>query len=83
MYPHLQPNALDRVLVGDLQHLHGADHALHRHEDVLKDEFDEAALVLVRVAGAVDDAHLLYEGRFPRLSSALKEMDFNTKISTI
>ena len=68
--PHLQADALDGVLVGDLQHLHGADHALHRHEDVLKDEFDEAALVLVRVAGPVDDAHLLDEGRLARLSSA-------------
>ena len=71
--PHLQADALDGILVGDLQHLHGADHALHRHEDVLKDEFDEAALVLVRVAGPVDDAHLLDEGRLARLSSAWME----------
>jgi hypothetical protein len=36
----------------------------------LKDEFDEAALVVVRVPGPVDDPHLLDERRLARLTSA-------------
>jgi len=56
------------VFVGDLQRLCGADHGLHGGEDVLVDQADEASLVLVRVARAVDDPHLLDEGALATLS---------------
>jgi len=56
------------VSVGDAQRVHGADHGVHSHEDVLVDELDEAAAVVVRVAGAVDDSHLLDERTLARLA---------------
>lgn len=58
------------VFVGDLERLHGPDHGLHGGEDVLVDQLGEAPLVLVGVAGAVDDPHLLDEGALPALSRA-------------
>ena len=51
-----------------MKHVHGAYHALHRHKYVLINQLDEAALVLVGVAGTVNNAHLLDESRFSRLS---------------
>ena len=51
----------------EFEHLHGVDHALHRHENVLVDELGEAAPVLIRVAHAVNDAHLFDERGLPRL----------------
>lgn len=47
------------VAVRQLEVVHGAHERLHGHEDVLEDEAREAAPVIVRVARAVDDAHLL------------------------
>lgn len=52
------PHLVLLVFVGDFERLGGTDHGLHRREDVLVDQLDEAALVFVRVAGAMDDAHL-------------------------
>ena len=50
--------------------VHGPDHGLHGHEDVLVDELDVGLLVLVGVAGTVDNSHLLDKRRLARLSSA-------------
>ena len=61
-----------RVLVLDLEQVHGPDHGLHRHEDVLVDQLDVSPLLLVRKACSVDDLHLLDEGRLARLSSACR-----------
>lgn len=58
------------VLEGDFQGLGGADHGLHRSEDVLVDQFSVAFPVLVCVARAVNDPHLLDEGAFAAFSSA-------------
>lgn len=58
------------VLVGDLQCVHGLDQGLHGREDVLVDQPGEASLVLVGVAAAVDDPHLLDEGALPTLASS-------------
>lgn len=54
----------------NFQYLHGADHRLHGHEDVLEHKFDEGLLVLIRIAAAVDDAHLLDECGLARLAGA-------------
>ena len=59
-----------RVLVLDLEKVHGSDHGLHGHEDVLVDQLDERSLVLFSEAGAMDDSHLFNESRFPRLPCA-------------
>lgn len=56
------------VFEAEFEQVHGFDHTLHRHKNVLVHEFDEAPLILVRVARAVDDAHLLDEGRLSRLT---------------
>lgn len=56
------------IAVLNLQQIHRPDHGLHRHENVLVHEFDEASLILVRVAGTVDDPHLLDKGRLARLA---------------
>jgi len=56
------------VSVGDAQSVHGANHGIHCHEDVLIDELDETAPVVVRVAGAVNDSHLLDERALARLT---------------
>ena len=56
------------MLVGNFENIHCPDHTLHGHEDVLKDQLDEAAPVILGVAGTVDNAHLLDESRFARLA---------------
>jgi len=56
------------IAVLNLQEIHRPDHGLHRHKNVLVHEFDESSLILVRVAGTVDDPHLLDEGGFARLA---------------
>lgn len=69
-YSHSQSHHIVRGNVLDLEEVHGANHRLHRHEDVLVHQLDEAPLVLVRVATAVNDAHLLDECGLARLTSA-------------
>ena len=58
-----------RVLVLDLEKVHGSDHGLHGHEDVLVDQLDVRPLFLVWKASSVDDLHLLDERRLARLAS--------------
>ena len=58
-----------RVLVLDLEQVHGPDHGLHRHEDVLVDQLDVRPLLLIWKASSVDDLHLLDERRLARLAS--------------
>ena len=60
------------MLVWNFEEVHRSNHALHGHEDVLKDQFDEAPLVVVGVAGPVDDPHLLDERRLAGLTSPWK-----------
>ena len=50
-----------RVLVLDLEKVHGSDHGLHGHEDVLVDQLDESSLVFLSEARAMDDSHLFNE----------------------
>lgn len=57
------------IAVLDFQEVHRPDHRLHRHENVLVHEFDEPSLILVRVAGAMDDPHLLNESGLAGLAS--------------
>lgn len=58
------------IFVGDLERLHGSDHGLHGCEDVLVNQFDETPLVLVRVAGTVDNPHLFDECALSTFTSA-------------
>lgn len=53
--------------------LHSADHRVHRHVDVLIDKFDECSFVVVRVARAVNDAHLFNKRRLAGLARAQQE----------
>ena len=71
-----------RVLVLDLEQVHGPDHGLHRHEDVLVDQLDVRPLLLVRKACSVDDLHLLDERRLARLPGACVEKSLLLKQST-
>ena len=50
------------ILVLYLEEVHGSDHGLHGHEDVLVDQLDVGPLVIIIEAGSVDDSHLLDEG---------------------
>lgn len=59
-----------RIGVFDLKKVHRSDHGLHGHEYVLVYEFNKPPLVVVRVAGAVDDSHLFDERGFAGLTSA-------------
>lgn len=52
---------IGRVCVLYLEKVHGSYHALHGHEYVLVDQFDEASLIFVRVSGTVNDSHLFNE----------------------
>ena len=54
--------------------VHGPDHGLHGHEDVLVYELDVRLLVLVRVTGPVNNPHLLDKRGLPRLSSSCKHV---------
>lgn len=66
---HIYTYYVRGIAILDLQEVHCPDHRLHRHENVLVHEFDEPSLILVRVAGAVDDPHLLNEGGLAGLAS--------------
>ena len=66
-----------RVLVLDLEKVHGSDHGLHGHEDVLVDQLDVRPLLLIWKASSVDDLHLLDKGRFAGLASACGIIAFN------
>lgn len=58
------------VFERDLEVLRGTDHGLHGGEDVLVNEFGEAALVLVGVARPMNDAHLFDERTLAALTRA-------------
>ena len=62
-----------RILVLDFEKLHGTDHGLHGHEDVLKDQLDEPSLIFVCVTGSVNNAHLFNERRFAGFSRTCKD----------
>jgi hypothetical protein len=53
-----------RVAVGNVQGLHGPYHGLHGHVNILENQSDEIPPVVLGVAGAMNDPHLLDEGRF-------------------
>ena len=57
------------ILVRYLQRLHCTNHTTHCHEYVLVDKFNEATFVIIGIAAAVDNSHLLYECTFTRLTS--------------
>ena len=61
------------ILVWYFQRVHGSDHGIHGHEYILVDQFDETALVLVRVTRAVNDTHLLDERTLARLASTCRK----------
>ena len=65
-----------RVLVLDLEKVHGSDHGLHGHEDVLVDQLDVRPLLLIWKASSVDDLHLLDERRLARLASTCGKTQF-------
>jgi len=58
------------VCVVDAQNLHGADEGLDGGDHVLEDQPREAFPLLLRVARAVDDPHLLDERALPALPGA-------------
>lgn len=62
------------ITVLDFQEIHRPDHGLHRHENVLIHKFDKPSLVLVRVAGTVDNPHLLNEGGLARLAGSCNKV---------
>jgi len=59
-----------RVCILYLKEIHGTNHGLHRHEDVLIDELNESSLVFIRVPGSMNDSHLFDKRGLPRLSRA-------------
>ena len=56
------------MLVLDFKKLHGTDHGLHGHKDILKDQFDETSSVLFGISRAMNDAHLFDKSGFTRFS---------------
>ena len=58
----------DAVL--DLECVHGLDHGLHGHENVLINESDVATFVVIIIARAVNDAHLFDKRRLARFARA-------------
>lgn len=78
-----QPYLVVLVLVGDQERVHRSNHGLNRREDVLVHQFRETLLVLLGVAGTVNNSHLLDKGALPALSSPcttkLSDTDIITK----
>lgn len=60
------------IRILDVEGVHGANHGMHSHENVLVDNFDETTLVIIWVTRPVDDAHLFDEGALARLSCTCK-----------
>ena len=58
------------ILILDFKEIHCFNHTLNCHKNVLIDELYETFFIFVRISGAVDDSHLLYERALPRLSGA-------------
>ena len=56
------------MLVLDFEKLHGTDHGLHGHKDVLKDQLNETSPILFCVSRTMNDAHLFDKGRLAGLS---------------
>ena len=56
------------MFVLDFKKLHGTDHGLHGHKNVLKYQFDETSSVLFGVSRAVNDSHLFDKSGFTRFS---------------
>jgi len=63
-------NLICWIPVGNAQSVHCTYHRVHCHEDVLIDEFDETASVVVRVPSAMNDSHLLDERALAGLAGA-------------
>lgn len=78
--PSKKTYRVGRIFVIDFEHVHGLDHALHGHEDVLVDQLDEAPLVFIRVTGTVDNSHLLDEGTLARFSSPFGKKNISIKV---
>ncbi len=62
------------VAIRDTERVHGPDHRLHRHENVLVDKANKRALVLFRVATAVDNSHLLDKRGLAGLAGACNDL---------
>lgn len=62
-----------RIFVWYFEHIHGFNHTLHCHENILIDKLYKATLVLIRIAGPVDDSHLFNKGTLARLSGTWSE----------
>lgn len=58
-----------RIPILDLQEIHGPNHRLHCHENILVDQFNEPSLVFVGVPRTVYNSHLFDERGFTRLTS--------------
>lgn len=58
------------ILILNFKEIHCFYHTLNCHKNVLIDELYETFFIFVRISGAVDDSHLLYERALPRLSGA-------------
>ena len=56
------------MLVLDFKKLHGTDHGLHGHKDVLKDQLNETSPIFFCISRAMNDAHLFDKGRLAGLS---------------
>lgn len=58
------------ITIWYIEGIHGPNHGLHSHEDILVHDFDEATPIRIRVSGSMDNSHLLDEGAFATFSSS-------------
>ena len=58
------------VFVRDFEQIHGFNHALHSHEDILIDQFNKATLVFVGITRSVNYSHLFDKSTLSRLAGA-------------
>lgn len=57
-----QTHPIDWILVRNLESFHCTNKSVHGQVDVLVDQFDKTASLLIRISRSMDDAHLLDEG---------------------
>ena len=69
---------------GWFEPVHGFDHTLHGHKDVLVDKLNEAPLILIGVPRTMNDPHLFDKGGLARLSGPQKKkLQFSTGIPLV
>lgn len=61
------------IFIANFKCIHGPNHSIHSHENILVNNLDETTLIILRVPRAMNNSHLFDECALPTLSSTCKK----------